>query len=466
MIQKITLLELNKSIQEKIKSSFPETIWVIAEISELKINRNGHCYIELIEKDAINDNIIAKTRATIWAFTFRMLKPYFESTTGHELTLGLKILVQASIEFHELYGFSLNITDIDPNYTIGDLAQKRSEIIKKLEDDGVIDMNKEIQLPIVPQKIAIISSETAAGYQDFINQLNSNSFEHKFYIKLFPSIMQGIQAEESIIESLEKIYNYEDFFDVVVIIRGGGSQADLNCFNSYILASNVAQFPIPIITGIGHDKDESVVDIVAHKKLKTPTAVAEFIIETVNEFENKLFLLKDEIFDYLQDFLNNENTRIIQLSSLAIPSIKNSINKNKYHLSILSEQLKNNYRKTIQSETIQLSDFSNQLKNKTERIISKKKDGIVFVKNQFKSNNRLIFQKLNLSLENISNKIELLNPENILKRGYSITYKNGKRIKDFNKIQENDEIITQLFSGFIRSNIRKKSKKIKDIQNN
>ncbi len=175
MTPKYTLLELNKDIQEKIKTGFSSSVWVIAEISELKVNRNGHCYIELIEKDIINDTIIARSRATIWAFTYRIIKPYFESTTGHELTPGIKILVQANVEFHELYGLSINITDIDPNYTIGELAQRKAEIIKKLEEEGVINMNKEIPFPLVPQKIAVISSQNAAGYQDFINQLENNS---------------------------------------------------------------------------------------------------------------------------------------------------------------------------------------------------------------------------------------------------------------------------------------------------
>ncbi|MCK5170666.1 MAG: exodeoxyribonuclease VII large subunit, partial [Bacteroidales bacterium] len=218
MVQKFTLLELNKNIQEKINSNFPNSIWVIAEISELKVNKNGHCYIELVEKDAITDNIIARSRATIWAFTYRMIRPYFENTTGHELSPGIKILVQANIEFHELYGFSLNVTDIDPKYTLGDLAQKKAETLKKLESEGVLNMNKEQVFPIVPQKIAIISSNTAAGYEDFINQLENNSENYKFYYRLFPAIMQGEKADNSIIEALEKIYEYENIFDIVVII--------------------------------------------------------------------------------------------------------------------------------------------------------------------------------------------------------------------------------------------------------
>ena len=457
MIQKITLLELNKSIQDTLKNSFPGSIWIIAEISELKVNRNGHCYIELIEKDAITDNIIAKTRAIIWAFTFRMLKPYFENTTGHELIPGLKILIQAKIEFHELYGLSLNITDIDPNYTLGDLAQKRIEILKNLEEDGVFNMNKEVFFPIVPQKIAVISSETAAGYQDFINQLTNNTYGFKYYVKLFPAIMQGVQAEESIITSLEKIYDYEDLFDIVVVIRGGGSQADLNCFDNYLLASNIAQFPLPVLTGIGHDKDESVVDIVAHQKLKTPTAVAEFIIERTNEFNNYLDFQKNNISNYILDYIDDQKNNISNYINKIIPVARIIVDKNSFLLKITVEQLKNISQKNIHVKTRQIATYSSILGLFSKKNITKKNNNLHLLKNMLENNYKLNIQKQNLILENNSDKIELLNPENILKRGYSITYKNGKRIKNVNELEKKDEIITKLFSGYIRSIVEEKS---------
>ena len=350
MIQKISLLELNQAIQEKIKINFPEAIWVVAEISELKINRNGHCYLELIEKDVLSENIIAKSRATIWAFTFRMLKPYFESVTGHELASGLKILIKVTVEFHELYGFSLNITDIDPNYTLGDLAQKKAATLQKLEEDGIIHMNKELDFPVVPQKIAVISSETAAGYQDFMHQLINNKFGYHYYIRLFPSIMQGMKAEESIISSLESIFQYEHFFDLVVIIRGGGSQADLNCFNNYYLAANVAQFPIPVLTGIGHDKDESIVDLVAYQKLKTPTAVAEYIIEKTLSFEETIDGYKEKIYDLTLDYISHQKTKLVQSSSILIPLTKNILSKQNSRFELLQEKFKHSTHRLIRNE--------------------------------------------------------------------------------------------------------------------
>ncbi|MGM0406510.1 MAG: exodeoxyribonuclease VII large subunit [Bacteroidota bacterium] len=458
MIQKISLLELNKSIQEKIKLNFPETLWVVAEISELKVNRNGHCYMELIEKDAITENIIAKSRATIWAFTFRMLKPYFENVTGHELESGLKILVKVTVEFHELYGFSLNIIDIDPNYTLGDLAQKKAETLKKLEEDGVLNMNKELDFPLVPQKIAIISSETAAGYQDFINQLINNKYGYKYYLKIFPAIMQGLQAEESIIGTLERIFQFESFFDIVVIIRGGGSQADLNCFNNYFLASNVAQFPIPVITGIGHEKDESIVDLVAHKKLKTPTAVAEFIIEKTLEFEQSIDITKEKIYDIAIDFINHQKTKLIHASSVFIPLTRNVLEKQHNKLSLFTEKFKNSTLKLLSKQDNMLINYINKIHfNSTNYIISGKKDIKNISKDFTAATCRYINNNKN-KLDYFQNKNELLDPHNILKRGYSITYsKNKNLIKKTDQINVNDEIITKLFEGKIRSTVKNKN---------
>lgn len=458
MNTKFTLLELNKNIQEKLKDNFPDSVWVIAEISELKVNRNGHCYLELIEKDTITDQIIARTRATIWAFTFRMLRPYFEKTTGRELEAGIKILVNVAVEFHELYGLSLNITDIDPNYTIGDLAQKKAEILKKLEDDGVIHMNKELNFPLVPQKIAIISSDTAAGYQDFINQLDNNSFGYKFYTKLFPAVMQGLQAEESIINSLERIYDYEDLFDVVVIIRGGGSQADLGCFDNYLLAANIAQYPLPILTGIGHDKDESIADIVAFKKLKTPTAVAEFIIEKTTDFENSLSSTKDKILDNITEYLHRQKLILSQIATVTAPLVKNRLDKTNYKLILLSEKLKSNLKEFYYNKDNELKRFSIKMEKESSRLLQNQKEKLKVIQYQLKNDSTFLIQKQDLRLDNLKNKASLLDPINILKRGYSITYYNGEKVLTDKGIKENDELITKLFSGVIRSTVRSKSK--------
>ncbi|OFX83772.1 MAG: exodeoxyribonuclease VII large subunit [Bacteroidetes bacterium GWF2_33_16] len=454
MEQSISLLELNSSIKETLKQSFPDSVWVIAEVSELKINRNGHCYLELIEKDVINENIIARSRATIWAFTFRMLKPYFESITSQELSPGLKILFRASVEFHESYGLSLNIIDIDPNYTLGDLAKKRAETIKRLEAEGVINMNKELELPLVIQRIAIISSETAAGYQDFVNQLLNNSNKYVYYLKLFPSIMQGPQAEESIIQSLENIFDYEDCFDVVVIIRGGGSQADLNCFNNYTLASNVAQFPIPVLTGIGHDKDESVVDIVANTKLKTPTAVAEFIISKCIEFENRIDEISNSIFDEISEFLIHQRNNLGQLINLFSPQTKNLLLKEKNRLLQIKHVALNDISDSLKLLYLKIDRISNKIHLKSkEKLIYQKE--LLYSYNQKKHKQTQTFlRSKEYKLCFWESNLKLLDPKNILKRGYSITCFEGKAVKNSIDLNTNDEITTILYKGKIESKIK------------
>lgn len=459
MYQKISLLELNKQIQEKIKFNFPESVWVIAEISEIKINRNGHCYLELIEKDIINENIIARNRSTIWAYTFRMLKPYFESTTGHELAPGIKILFLANIEFHEVFGLSLNITDIDPNYTLGDLAQKKAETLKRLENEGVINMNKELELPVVIQKIAIISSETAAGYQDFENQLLNNKSGFKYYTKLFPSVMQGVQAEDSIINSFEKIFKYEGFFDVVVIIRGGGSQADLNCFNNYLLTANIAQFPLPVLTGIGHDKDESVSDMVAHTKLKTPTAVAEFISDINANFEIRIENLKIEIYNTLSGLLSDQNKIIDHQKTILIPLVKNTLLKEKNKIVHKVHNLKYFTGRSIQKSTTNLQILNTNLNLVFKKYVFQKEQLINQLYLKTRQKITTFFNTSKYKLWDFENSSRLLDPFTILKRGFSITYLNNKVIKNANYVNVDDKITTLFYNSEIESIVKKINKK-------
>jgi exodeoxyribonuclease VII large subunit len=451
----ITLFELNSKIGESIKSSFPDTLWVLAEISEIKIHYSGHCYLELIEKDPKGEKIKARAKATIWSYSFRMLKPYFETTTGHELSVGLKILIKANVEFHEVYGFSLNIFDIDPSYTIGDLARKRQEIIKRLETEGVLNMNKEIHFPLVPQKIAVISSQTAAGYKDFVHQLENNIYHYKFYLKLFPALMQGAEAEKSIVDALEKVYIHEKFFDAVAILRGGGSQADLSCFDSYWLAYHITQFPIPVITGIGHEKDETIADLVAHTKLKTPTAAAEFFISVILDFETSIHELKNQFTDIVNSQIQGKKSKLENLGLKISPFVQTIIMKYIKYLSIIekkSEVLLRSYIRTYNTDlqklfsmTIQLSEtFLRQKQN----FLQAKINSLPLLLNQI-----LVSYKHKLEILNKSS--IYLNPENILKKGYSITYSNSKVIKNVRQLKKGDLINTKFYRGETESEIRK-----------
>ncbi len=292
----LTLSQLQSNVRATLAEAFPAPVWVVAEVSELKVNYSGHCYLELVEKGGTNGVPQAQARATIWRSAFSRLAAEFEAATGSRLAAGIRILVRAAITYHELYGFSLNITEIDPAYTLGEMERQRQATIEQLQRDGVWEMNRETELPPLVQRIAVISSRQAAGYQDFCKELEKSGYAYS--LTLFDAFMQGEAAEESIIAALEAVAERMEDFDAVVLIRGGGSAADLNCFNAYRLCAHVAQFPLPILTGIGHDKDTSVADLVAHTALKTPTAVAAWLVERTAGLEawleNAALQLRDD----------------------------------------------------------------------------------------------------------------------------------------------------------------------------
>ena len=284
--QHITLRELQRRVKAALEGQFALPLWVSAEISDLKVNYSGHCYLELVEKGGDNGVPTAQARAVIWRSQYPRVAAYFEAETGQRLAPGLKILAKVLVTYHELYGFSLQITEIDPSFTLGDLERQRQQTIAQLQQDGVWEMNREVAMPAVVQRVAIVSSANAAGYQDFCKELAKSPY--RFETVLFDAFMQGEAAEQSIIDALCRVADRLEEFDAVVIIRGGGSRSDLNCFNAYRLCSYVAQFPLPVITGIGHDKDTSVADMVAHTALKTPTAVAGWLVERMSGIEGWL----------------------------------------------------------------------------------------------------------------------------------------------------------------------------------
>ncbi len=478
MNQKITLSELNELIKDALLDAFPSSVWVVAEISELKENRNGHCYLELVEKK--EDEIIARSRATIWSYTYRMLKPYFETTTGQLFTQGIKIMVQVSVEFHSAFGLSLNIRDIDPVYTVGDMALQRKEIVSRLQAEGVFDMNRELELPLVPQKIAVISSATAAGYQDFMNQLESNEFGFRFYVKLFQATMQGLETVPSVIRALEKVYQYEDFFDAVVIIRGGGATADLSSFDNYELAFHITQFPLPVITGIGHEKDDTIIDLVAHTRLKTPTAVAEFLINGMERFYGRLTEMEHEIVTLAQNVIDTQQKKLERIAGNLNYSVSQFIHDKNRQLTKTGNEIRQNvksfsYKKGyefIQLKhdlssvvTLKFTETKNELGQKQRifkrvvgEVLLKEKAALAQVKNVVTSNAKQMlfreFEKIRYS----RNAVRLLNPENVLKRGYTLTLKDGVIIKSVDKIDVKDEIETRFSDGKIKSKITKKDR--------
>lgn len=305
-----TLYSLNNLVRNAISDALPSRYWVTGELSEVRETVAGHCYIELVERDEETQETTAKARGTIWSRTYSLLRPYFLEQTGQPFAAGLKVLLQVSVGFHELYGYTLDVCDIEPAYTIGDIARQRQLIIKRLTDEGVIDLNKELEFPLLPQRIAVISSATAAGYGDFCDQLLNNRYGFVFYPRLFPAPMQGNGAEQGVIAALDRIAEEVDNWDVVVIIRGGGATSELGCFDTYDLANNCAQFPLPVITGIGHLRDESILDIVAHTSAKTPTAAAEFLIHAMLANETMLSEMQNGIATAIAKKVENEKKRI------------------------------------------------------------------------------------------------------------------------------------------------------------
>lgn len=306
----LTLYSLNNLVCEAVSMALPSRYWVTGELSEVREAANGHCYIELVQRDEATGSLVAKARGTIWSRVYSLLRPYFLEQTGQHFAQGLKVLLQVSVNFHELYGYTLDVSDIEPAYTIGDMARRRQLVIKQLTDEGVIGLNKELPFPLLPQRIAVISSSTAAGYGDFCDQLHNNGYGFVFYTKLFPAPMQGNGVEQGIISALDNIAQNLECWDVVVIIRGGGAVSELSCFDTYELANNCAQFPLPVITGIGHRRDESVLDIVAHTSVKTPTAAAELLVHSMLAQAQWLAAVQQGVADAVRSRLDGEKRRL------------------------------------------------------------------------------------------------------------------------------------------------------------
>jgi len=458
----LTLSVLNLRIKESLTVSFPDHFWVTAEISEISTNSTGHCYLELIEKEEHGDRIIARMRATIWAYTYRMLKPYFENTTGYRLSAGIKIMVNAGVSFHEVYGISLNIKDIDPAYTLGDLARKRMEIINRLTSEGIIDMNKELEFPMVPQRIAVISSETAAGYGDFMNTLLTNSMGFGFLTTLFPAVMQGEKATASIISALEEIYEDEDHFDLVVLIRGGGAQSDLEGFNTYELAFNIAQFPLPVLTGIGHERDETIADMVAFYRLKTPTAVAEFLIDRLSEFLEYLRAAEQKTLDISQAVLRTEKERMTGMTRIFSLQVNAIISENKSYLAATNRQLSLSVSQYFNKTGSHLEQKSRLTFLFARNIMDRQKNELAYRIKELTKMTPAFLQIQKEKIERFGKLNQFLDPKHILKRGFSVTRSNGKALRHTGNLNEGGEIVTTLYSGQIISNIKTLINKPKD----
>ena len=427
---RLTLYELNGLVKEVIECEMPNEYWVEAELSECRESR-GHCYMELIQKDEQNATPIAKASAKCWASKWMIIRPYFERTTGQQLHAGMKVLLKVFPQFHEAYGFSWIVTDIDPTYTLGDMARKRQEIIRQLKEEGVFDLQKELQLPLFCQHIAVISSETAAGYGDFCNQLADNPYGFQFRTQLFPAIMQGEGVEQSIIEALERIYDCD--FDCVVIIRGGGATSDMSGFDTLALAENVANFPLPIITGIGHDRDESILDMVSHTRVKTPTAAAALLIDHLKLVLDAINNAQDAIARLTQQKLSTLNAQLSTLQEM-LPRLFSTVKaRQEARIDNLYMRMLSSIRETVISSLGKINTLETRLPIFTDR--------------------KIITERHRLQL--MEEKAKSLDPTLLLQRGYSITLHNGRAVKEASALAPGDEMETRLAKGRIISKVIK-----------
>ena len=436
MNETLSLFELNSLVRLTLEAELSHEYWVEAELSEVRESR-GHCYMELIQKEELSNTPIARASAKCWRSSWTMIQPHFERITGQRLCAGMKVRLKVYAQFHEAFGFSWIVTDIDPNHTLGDMARRRQEIVRKLKQEGIFDMQRDLQFPTFCLNIAVISSATAAGYGDFCQQLSESGFA--FHNTLFPAIMQGEQVEQSIINALNQIYETHSLavgedssFDCVVIIRGGGGTADMSGFDTLALAENVAQFPLPIITGIGHDRDECVLDMVSHLRVKTPTAAAAFLIEHAQRVLDRIEQCEQRISYTAEAKLSTLNS---QLSTLAI------------RIPALFSLVKTRHE-------ARMEQTSQRLANSIRRIIDKEQNRIALLTSHIPPITSHIITSANHRLEMLQQRATSLDPQLMLKRGYSITTLNGKAIHDAALLKQGDEIETRFEQGTIKSTVK------------
>ncbi len=405
----LTLYELNLQVKAVVEDCFCEPVWIQAELSSVS-ERSPHCYLEFVQKSERGNTFIAKARGHVWGNRWAVLRRYFEQTTGQQLSAGMQVMVQVEVTFHEQYGFSLNVVDINPTYTLGDIARRRQEIMRRLEEEGVVNLNKELELPRLVQRVAVISSEGAAGWGDFLNQLQNNAYGLAYEVRLFPAVMQGERVEQSVIDALDNIAAELERWDVVVIVRGGGATSDLTGFDNLRLAENVANFPLPIITGIGHERDDTVIDMISHTRVKTPTAAAEFIIQLGVEQLALLDALRQSLTESVLNRLHKEELRLENIVG-NLPSLVRLFSANQRHI---------------------LMDMSVSLRNSVKSLLEEKRHRL-----------RLCAVQMDGA-----------DPVHLLKLGFSVTRFNGKAVRDASLLAVGDELEITLEKGTVKSVVK------------
>ena len=433
MKKPLTLYELNSLVRNAVEQTLPDSYWVEAEIAEIR-ERGGHCYMELVQKDELGSTPVARASAKCWRSSWMLVRPHFERVAGQSLHAGMQVLLQVYAQFHENYGFSWIVTDIDPTFTLGDMARKRREVIRILREEGVFDLNKELPISLFARRIAVVSSETAAGYGDFCHQLGTNAFGLSFSVTLFPAVMQGERAGRSIISALDDINSRVADFDCVVIIRGGGAVSDLSAFDSLELAENVANFPLPVIAGIGHERDESVVDMVANTRVKTPTAAAAFLIDNLKRTLDRIDGARTAIVSAVSRRMDLERMRLARVAE-RIPVLFSLVNvRQQSRLDALAKRAETAVRRKLMLSGARLDRLAAALPPAVRQ--------------------RIMGESHRLEL--LAKRLEAADPVLLLKRGYSITLLNGRAVRSVTELHDGDVIETRLSDGRIMSEVIKK----------
>ncbi len=449
----LSLKDYLASVRLAVSCHVEAEVWVRAEISELKVNGSGHCYLTLIEKEESGRmNVCAKASAIIWANLYNMMAPMFESVTQQPLQRGMSVLVRVSPNFHEAYGFSLIISDIDPTFTLGDMARRRQEVIDRLKADGVWDMNRELPFPQLPQRVAVISSKTAAGFGDFTNQLDNNARGFKFYWHLFPAIMQGEGAPSSIIAALDAVYSHIELFDVVVIVRGGGASADMLAFDDYDLTACCAQFPLPIISGVGHERDTCVLDLVAWQRCKTPTAVGAMLVDCMEQAYAHLEDAALSLSNGARQLLQNEKSRLATAHVLVTKTVPLTLATEKSKLTSLCATLRVAVSNNCKTAENRLLNSAAELKSAVRLATQSAESRVDSLVPRLSLASRALLVTQQSKMELLAQKVNLLSPQKLLEKGYSLTLKNGKIVRSANDLDKGDRVET-IFADGRRSSI-------------
>jgi exodeoxyribonuclease VII large subunit len=449
-----TLLDITKSLQSVIRKTYTHSYWIKAEIARLNhYPKSGHCYPDLVHKEA--GKVQAGMRAIIWRDDFRVINNKFKETIREELKDGMQILFRASISFHPNHGLSLQILDVEPSFTLGEMAREKAETIQRLKKEGVFDKNRRLPYPILPKRIAVVSVQTSKGYHDFLNIIEKNRYGYRFIHYLFPALLQGDKAAQSIIGQLRVIYKARQYFDVVAIIRGGGGDVGLNSYDDYELARAVAIFPLPVLTGIGHSTNETVTEMVAHANKITPTDLAYSLVEAFHNQDEIISQLGSRLSNRVRESLAKERQQLEYLARRPQQSLKYHFSSNREIVNRLSDRIHQRSEQILTHEHHHLQYLMKQAHRDLEHAL---KNQFLHLQQQTTKISQLQQQHLRnavVKLDALANKVDLLHPRHVLERGYSLTLKDGKSVKDTIHLKTGDKVTTLLAQGKFESEIKK-----------